>query len=99
MRKRALVGIACAAFALVSIGACGVAYAEPLESAEPVVSECNEYSNGAPDACVCLSEDRVLDAAAELKVCRNKPVISFDQMTWLERALWVAVAAAGVVLL
>ncbi len=98
MRHQAVIGAACLVFSIFCVGACSVAYAQDL-SAGPVVSECNEYSSGAPDACVCLSEDRVLDAAAELKVCRNKPVISFDQMTWLERALWVAVAAAGVVLL
>ena len=98
MRHQAVIGAVCLIISVFCVGACNVAYSQEL-STEPAISECNEYSNGAPDECVCLAEDRVLDAAAELKVCRDKSVISFDQMTWLERGLWVAVAALGVVFL
>ena len=98
MRHQAVIGAVCFVFSVFCVGACNVAYSQEL-STEPVISECNAYSDGAPDECVCLAEDRVLDAAAELKACRDKPVISFDQMTWLERGLWLAVAALGVVFL
>ena len=81
-------------FCAALVGACNIAYAQ---QSTPEVSECNQHSEGAPEGCVCLSEDRVLDAAAELRVCRDRVPLSFDEMTWVERGVWITIAVLGVV--
>ena len=54
----------------------------------PVATECNLYSDKAPEGCLCMDEDKVLDAVAELKVCRrNKQNTPLD-MGGVERIAW-----------
>ena len=55
----------------------------------PVATECNLYSDKAPEGCLCMDEDRVLDAVSELKACRkNKSNPPSVDMGWVERIGW-----------
>ena len=78
---------------------CAYAYADDLET-EVQVSECNSHSETAPESCVCLSEVKVLDAVAEIKVCRkNKNSWTPSDMGWIERSVWIVASVVAVLTL
>ena len=84
------------AFALMASSA---AYAQDAED-RPIVTECHDLSEEV-EGCLCLDEDKILDAVAELKACRkNKKVVPVDgTMEWGERIGWFLGAVIAALLL
>ena len=70
------------AFALM---ASSMAYAQE----RPIVTECHDLSEEI-EGCLCLDEDKILDAVAELKACRKSKKVIPDSSTisWAERIGW-----------
>ena len=66
---------------------------EPPTLERPNPTECNQHTDSAPEGCVCLSEDDVIDAAAELRVHRSEGALS---VSWTERVIWLALVAVGI---
>lgn len=72
----------------------------PVDAGErPTSSECNLYSDSAPEGCLCLDEDKVIDAVSELKACRKMKNAPAMDMGWAERLAWLITAIAGALLL
>ena len=77
-----------------------IALASPsIAQDREVVFECTDYSDEAPDGCLCLDEDKVLDAVAELKACRKQKSQPPVDMAWIERLAWLFTMAVGALFL
>ena len=72
------------------------AHAQDVED-RPIVTECHDLSEEI-EGCLCLDEDKVLDAVSELKACRkNKAVLPDSKnMTWVERVSWFVGLIIGI---
>lgn len=66
----------------------------------PVVNECHEVSEIAPDGCICVDEDRLIDAVAELRACRkNKNVVPQDSsLGWGSIGIALLAGVLGIII-
>ena len=89
------------ALALAAVLPAGPAWAQEPSQTEilplpPRAGSCYAHSDTAPEGCLCMNEDVIIDAAAELRVHRKEGALP---VSWFERVVWITLTALGVWLL